>query len=73
MIDLDENRKDIKAFKDELKKIYTTLNIENKTMELEKLEKETLEQDFWNNNPNSNSVLKEIKEIKNKLKKYNEI
>lgn len=73
MIDLDENKKNIKDFKDELEKIYITLNIANKTTRLKDLENETLEENFWNNNTNTNSILKEIKEIKSKLKKYNDI
>ena len=73
MIDLDENKKNIKEFKEELEKIYITLNIEEKTSKLNDLENKTLEENFWTNNTNSNSILKEIKEIKSKLKKYNDI
>ena len=73
MIDLDENKKNIKEFKEELEKIYITLNIEEKTSKLKDLENKTLEENFWTNNTNSNSILKEIKEIKSKLKKYNYI
>lgn len=73
MIDLDENKKNIKEFKEELEKIYITLNIEEKTSKLKDLENKTLEENFWTNNTNSNSILKEIKEIKSKLKKYNDI
>ena len=73
MIDLDENKKNIKEFKEELEKIYITLNIEEKTSKLKDLENKTLEENFWTNNTNSNSILKEIKEIKSKLIKYNDI
>ena len=52
MIDLDENKKNIKEFKEELEKIYITLNIEEKTSKLKDLENKTLEENFWTNNTN---------------------
>ena len=42
-------------------------------MELRELEKETMQDGFWNDQKNSNKVLTEIKSRKNKVNKYKEI
>lgn len=41
--------------------------------ELSELEKKTVEQNFWDDTKNANSILDRIKSIKNKCKKYREI
>lgn len=73
MIDLEENRRVIEKLKNRIDKIYIALNLENQEEELKKLESKTLEEGFWNNSSESNSVLKQIKDIKNKLKLYTDL
>lgn len=73
MIDLEENRRVIEKLKNRIDKIYISLNLENQEEELKKLESKTLEEGFWNNSSESNSVLKQIKDIKNKLKLYTDL
>ncbi len=73
MIDLEENIRQIEELNNKLLKIYSTLNLENKQKELQTLEDKTLENGFWDNPSNSNVILKQIKEIKNKIKKYQDI
>lgn len=41
--------------------------------ELQELEKQTLEENFWNDTTNSTKILTEIKDIKNKWTQYNNI
>ena len=48
-------------------------DIAKQKKELEELEKQTLEENFWNDNKNSSKVLGEIKVIKSKTNKYEEI
>ena len=48
-------------------------DIPNLEMELRELEKETMQEGFWNDQKNSNKVLTEIKSRKNKINKYKEI
>ena len=73
MIDLEENRRVIEKLKNRIDKIYIALNLENQEEELKKLESKTLKEGFWNNSAESNSVLKQIKDIKNKLKLYTDL
>lgn len=73
MIDLEENRRVIEKLKNRIDKIYIALNLENQEEELKKLESKTLEEGFWNNSSESNSVLKQIKDIKNTLKLYTDL
>ena len=73
MIDLEENNRLIEKLKNKISKIYIDLKLENKVQELRELEKQTLEEGFWNNSNASNSILKQIKDIKNKIKQYNDL
>ena len=41
--------------------------------QLAKLEKQTMEENFWNNNKNSSKVLSQIKNIKSKTSEYKKI
>ena len=73
MIDLEENSRLIEELKDKINKIYIDLKIESKVEELKELEIKTLEEGFWNNSNASNSILRQIKDIKNKVKQYNDL
>ena len=72
-MDLEENSRLIEELKDKINKIYIDLKIESKMEELKELESKTLEEGFWNNSNASNSILKQIKDIKNKVKQYNDL
>ena len=48
-------------------------DIVNKEKELAKLEKQTVEQGFWDDGKNANIILNKIKELKSKCIKYREI
>lgn len=73
MIDFEENKKIINQQKNRLENISSTLNLKEQEKKLEELETQTIKDGFWNDNKLSNNVLKQIKEIKGKLKKYNDI
>ena len=46
-------------------------DIANSEIELEKLEAETLDPNFWSNSDSSKTVLEKIKKLKNKVQEYN--
>ena len=48
-------------------------DIEKAEKELENLEKQTLEEDFWKDNKNSSKILSQIKHLKSKLSGFREI
>ncbi len=73
MIDLEENKRLIEELKSKANKIYIDLKLESKTEELKVLEDKTLETGFWEDTSSSNVILKQIKEIKNKIKTYTDI
>ena len=73
MVDLEENRRLIEELKNRINKIYVSLNLERQQEELKVLENKTLESGFWEDSSSSNIVLKQIKEIKNKIKRYTDI
>ncbi len=73
MLDLEENCKLIDELYGKLNKIYIALNLDNQNEKLKTLENKTLENGFWDNINTSNVILKQIKDIKSKLKMYNDI
>lgn len=50
--------------------LFDIVKLEN---ELEELEKQTMQENFWNNNKNSSKILGQIKIIKSKTNKYKEL
>ena len=73
MIDFEENNRIIKELKNRLDKIYDSLNLKMQEERLKELENKTLEDGFWNDMTESNLVLKQIKDIKSKLKLYTDL
>ena len=73
MIDLEENKRLINNLKEKIAKIYNSLNLKEQENKLKELESKTLEEGFWNNSEESNSILKQIKDIKNKIKLYTDL
>ena len=73
MIDLEENKRLINNLKERIEKIYNSLDLKYKEEELKQLESKTLEEGFWNNSNESNLILKQIKDIKSKLKLYSDL
>ena len=73
MIDFEENNRIIKELKNRLGKIYNSLNLKIQEEKLRNLENKTLEEGFWNDLNESNLVLKQIKDIKSKIKLYTDL
>lgn len=73
MIDLEENSRLIQELSNKLNDIYVTLNLAKQEEELKVLEKKTLETGFWESIDTSNKILKQIKDIKSKIKSYTDI
>lgn len=60
-------KKDIKKDKELLDSIISSLNLSGKKERLKKLEKESLEKDFWKNNERAQKIMKEIEGIKREI------
>ena len=70
MFELEENLRLLNELKNKLEQIKDSMNIENLKLELSELEKESLKEDFWNNQKNSSTVFAKIKFLQRKVNSY---
>ena len=70
MFELEENLRLLNELKNKLEQIKDSMNIENLKLELTELEKESLKEDFWNNQKNSSTVFAKIKVLQRKVNSY---
>ena len=73
MLDIEELKKQIDNFHTKIAELKETVKLNKLKEELLQLEKQTTEQDFWNDNKNQVKVLSEITSIKKKITKFNNI
>ena len=73
MLQFEELRLGLLAQEDELKNLYEAMDIENKKSRLEELEAQTAVSGFWNDQENSQKVVREMSHIKNVLKGYEKL
>lgn len=73
MIDLEENKRELQELKAKYLSLDKTLDKNKLEKNLKELEEETLQDGFWNDVKNANSVLRDIKEVKSKVTSLNEI
>ena len=73
MLQFEELRLGLLAQEGELKNLYEAMDIENKKSRLEELEAQTAVSGFWNDQENSQKVVREISHIKNVLKGYEKL
>ena len=70
MFELEENLRLLNELKNKLEQIKDSMNIENLKLELTELEKESLKEDFWNDQKNSSTVFAKIKFLQRKVNSY---
>jgi peptide chain release factor 2 len=70
MLELEENLKFLNELKNKLEEIKDSMKIESLKFELNKLEKESLSENFWNNQENSTLVFSKIKKLQKKIGLY---
>ena len=73
MFELEENIKLLNELKVKLEQIKDSMKIENLKKELKELEKESLQENFWENQENSSKVFSKIKVIQNKINSYEKL
>ncbi len=73
MIQFDEFKQTLLSMKPELENLKVALDLDEGAKEIEKLEKESAAQDFWNDLENSQKVLQRIKTLKSKKEKYEDL
>ena len=70
MFELEENLRLLNELKEKLEQIKDSIKIDNLKSELSKLEAESLKEDFWNDQENSNKVFSKIKILQRKINSY---
>lgn len=70
MFELEENLRLLNELKAQLEQIKDSMKIELLEKELASLEKESLKEDFWNNQENSSKVFSKIKVLQRKINSY---
>ena len=70
MLDLEENKRYLLELQNRLKDLANTLQISALQKELTELEKQTLEEDFWENNQKSSVVSSKMNVIQKKITIY---
>ena len=70
IIALEEARHTLNNFRADIEELGSALRIEELTAEVAELEKKTLEPDFWNDQASSGKILRQVKQLKDKIEAY---
>lgn len=73
MLELEENLKFLNELKIKLQEIKDSMKIESLKNTVKELEKQTLEDNFWNNQENSNLIFSKIKKLQRKISLYEDL
>ena len=70
IIALENAKYELQNFRSNIEELGHALRIDELKVEVEELEKVTFDPDFWSNQENSTKILQKIKQIKDKIEKY---
>ncbi len=70
IIALEEAKHTLNNFRADIEELGSALRINDLTAEVAELEKKTLEPDFWNDQTNSGKILRQVKQLKDKIEAY---
>lgn len=73
MVEYDELKLFLSATRDKIENLGISLNLDRVKTEIEELEGESSNPDFWNDSENSTRVLQKLKNLKDKLEKFNKL
>ena len=73
IVALEESKRRLCALEDVLKELGNQLRIDECTERANELERETVVQDFWNDADRSSRILREIKQLRDKVESYHEL
>lgn len=73
MLELEENLKFLNELKNKLQEIKDSMKIESLKNTVKELEKQTLENNFWDNQENSNFIFSKIKKLQKRIALYEEL
>ena len=70
IIEIEEAKYKLNNFRADLKELGSALRIDDLKNEVADLEKKAMEPDFWNDQTNSGKILREVKQLKDKIGEY---
>ncbi|MBQ7353059.1 MAG: peptide chain release factor 2 [Clostridia bacterium] len=70
IIALENAKHELISFRENIKELGIALRIEEQKIEVSELEKTTFDPDFWSNQENSTKILQKIKQMKDKIERY---
>ena len=73
IVALEESKRRLSALEDVLKELGNQLRIDECTERANELDRETVVQDFWNDAERSSRILREIKQLRDKVESYQEL
>ena len=73
IIQLEEAKYKLQGMRGDIVDLGSALQIDKLREKAEELEKTTFEADFWNDQENSSAVLRKVKQMKDKIKKYDDL
>ena len=73
IIEIEEAKYKLTNFREDLKELGSALRISQLKTEAEELDKKALEPDFWNDQENSGKILRQTKQIKDKIERYEKL
>ncbi len=73
IIQLEEAKYKLQGMRADITELGNALQIDRLREKADELEKITFKADFWNDQENSSAVLKKVKQLKDKIKKYDDL
>ena len=73
IVELDQYRLDLASQEDAIKELKESLSIAETEQKIKELEEMSAAEDFWNDMDNSQKVLQEIKQLKDKVARFNKL
>ena len=73
IVQLEEAKRTLRDFEPDLKELGAALKIESLRRRAEELDEQTMMPDFWNDQQNSGKILREVKQLKDKIGAYDEL
>ena len=70
IIEIEETRHKLTNFRNNIKELGSALRIDALREEVAQLEEKTSAPDFWNDQENSGKILRQVKQLKDKIERY---
>ena len=73
IIEIEEAKYKLTNFREDIEELGNALRVSDLRSQVEDLEKQAMEPDFWNDQENSGKVLRQTKQLKDKIERYDRL